>query len=118
MGGLAKAYLNCKLDYSAGKSTKKYGHSRNEHGSQNSTQSMMDRAKGRNKPQGHYSDNRMIEEAFEKAPSTPGVHDVVVSKPSTIYYPDGSSKSTNIVRVVISDKKEPTTSFPYILGDQ
>lgn len=72
---------------------------------------MKDRARSTGKPQGHYSDNRMIEEAFDKAPSTPGVYDVTVSKPSMVYYPDGSSKSTDVVRVIISEKKGPVTSF-------
>ncbi|MBW5894830.1 RHS repeat-associated core domain-containing protein, partial [Pectobacterium polaris] len=114
--GLAES--GCKPDHGAGKSTKKHGHSRSTHGSQNSPQSMKDRARSTGKPQGHYSDNRMIEEAFEKAPSTPGVYDVTVSKPSMVYYPDGSSKSTDVVRVIISERKGPVTSFPYVPGDQ
>ncbi|WP_276614412.1 RHS repeat-associated core domain-containing protein, partial [Pectobacterium brasiliense] len=112
------AVSGCKPDHGAGKSTKKYGHSRSTHGSQNSPESMKDRARSTGKPQGHYSDNRMIEEAFDKAPSTPGVYDVTVSKPSMVYYPDGSSKSTDVVRVIISEKKGPVTSFPYVPGDQ
>lgn len=99
-------------------SRNKYGHARDRHGSQRSVQSMKDRARSRNKPQGHFSDNRLIEEAFEKAPSTPGVHDVTVSRPSRVHYPDGTDKSTDVVRVVIGADGEPTTAFPYILGDQ
>ncbi|WP_317246743.1 MULTISPECIES: RHS repeat-associated core domain-containing protein [Pseudomonas chlororaphis group] len=96
-----------KPDHGAGKSSKQYGHSRNRHGSQNSVQSMQDRARSTKNPQGHFSDNRIIEEAFEKAPSTPGSYDVVVSRPSIVYYPDGSSKTTEIVKVVISEKRPP-----------
>ncbi len=114
---LGLAVSACKPDHGAGKSTKKYGHSRSTHGSQNTSESMKDRARSTGKPQGHYSDNRMIEEAFEKAPSMPGVHEVTVSKPSMVYYPDGSSKSTNVVKVIISERKGPVTSYPYVPGD-
>ena len=105
----------CKPNHQAGKALKKYGHARNQHGSQLKKQQVMDRAKTLNKPQGHFSDNRMIEEAFDKAPKTPGVHDVKVSQPSNVYYPDGTTKTTNIVRVVIRDK--PITAYPYVPGD-
>ncbi|WP_284452864.1 RHS repeat domain-containing protein [Pseudomonas protegens] len=108
-----------KPDHGAGKSSKRYGHARSEHGSQRKAQELMDRAKNPKdpKPQGHFIDNRMIEEAFEKAPTTPGVHDVHVSKQSNVYYPDGTTKTTNIVRVIISERKGPTTAYPYVLGD-
>ena len=43
---------------------------------------------------GHFSDNRMIEEAFDIAPKTSGAHDVKVSQPSKVYYPDGTIKTT------------------------
>jgi RHS repeat-associated protein len=109
--------MSCKPNHKAGMSSKKYGHARNRHGSQNSTQSMMDRTKTTGKPQGHFSDNRMIEEAFNKAPSTPGSYDVKVSQPSKVYYPDGTVKTTDIVKVVISENKGPVTAYPYILGD-
>jgi len=108
-----------KPDHGAGKSSKKYGHARSEHGSQRKAQELIDRAKNPKdpKPQGHFSDNRMIEEAFEKAPTTPGVHDVKVSRQSNVYYPDGTIKSTDIVRVIISERKGPTTAYPYVIGD-
>ncbi|WP_367438781.1 hypothetical protein ABX014_09090 [Snodgrassella alvi] len=77
----------------------------------------MDRAKTSNDPQGHFSDNRMIEEAFDKAPKTPGIHDVKVSQISNVYYPDGTTKTTDIVRVVIYENRDPITAYPYILGD-
>ncbi|WP_244599762.1 RHS repeat domain-containing protein, partial [Escherichia coli] len=111
--------LSCKPDHGAGKSTKKYGHARSEHGSQRKAQELMDRAKNPRDPgpQGHFSDNRLIEEAFEKAPATPGVWDVKVSKSSNVYYPDGTTKVTDIVRVIISEKKGPVTAYPYVVGD-
>ena len=62
----------CKPNHQAGKSPKKYGHARNRHGSQLKKQQVMDRAKTKGEPRGHFSDNRMIEEAFDKAPKTPG----------------------------------------------
>jgi RHS repeat-associated protein len=107
--------MSCKPNHQAGKSSKKYGHARNEHGSQRKAQELTDRAKTKNIPQGHFSDNRIIEEAFAKAPNTHGVHDVKVSLPSKVYYPDGTVKTTDIVRVVIRDK--PITAYPYIPGD-
>lgn len=110
--------LSCgKPNHKAGMSTKKYGHARNRHGSQNSPQSMKDRAKTTGNPQGHFSDNATIEEAFGKSPTTPGAHDVNVSKSSNVYYPDGTSKSTDVVKVIISETKGPVTAYPYILGD-
>ncbi len=115
--GLNRECPGDKPDHGAGKSSKKYGHARNRHGSQNSAQSIKDRAKSEQVPKGHFSDNRMIEEAFDSVPSTPGVHDVTVSKPSSVYYPDGSTKTTTNVRVIISEKKGPVTAYPYILGD-
>ncbi len=112
---------SCVPDHGAGKSSKKYGHARSEHGSQRNAQELKNRARkaphGIGQPQGHFSDNRMIEEAFGKAPSTPGVHDVQVSKPSKVYYPNGQEKETDIVRVIISEKKGPRTAYPYIPGD-
>ena len=69
------------------------------------------RAKTTRKPQGH----RMIEETFDKEPKTPGVHDVKVSQPSKVYYPDGTTKTTDTVRVVIRDK--PIMAYPYVPGD-
>lgn len=57
----------------------------------------------------------MIEAAFAKALNTSGVHDAKVSQPSKVYYPDGTVKTTDIVRVVIRDR--PITAYPYILGD-
>ena len=105
----------CKPNHQAGKSPKKYGHARNRHGSQLKKQQVMDRAKTKGEPRGHFSDNRLIEEAFDKAPKTPGVHDVKVSQPSNVYYPDGTTKTTDIVRVVIRDK--PITAYPYVPGD-
>ena len=58
--------------HGAGKSSKQYGHSCNRHGSQNSVQSMQDRARSTKNPQGHLSDNRMIEEAFRKSSNYSG----------------------------------------------
>jgi hypothetical protein len=109
--------MSCKPNHQAGKSSKKYGHARNQHGSQNNAQKLIDRAKNPKDPGpvGHFSDNRMIEEAFAKAPNTHGVHDVKVSQPSKVYYPDGTVKTTDIVRVVIRDR--PITAYPYIPGD-
>ncbi|WP_025123973.1 RHS repeat-associated core domain-containing protein, partial [Serratia sp. H1w] len=109
--------LSCKPNHKSGMSTKKYGHARNRHGSQHSEQSMRDRARSTGNPQGHFSDNRMIEEAFEKAPITPGVHDVKVSQSSNVYYPNGATKDTYIVKVIISENKGPVTAYPYVLGD-
>ncbi|MNN74740.1 hypothetical protein D3C81_1909710 [compost metagenome] len=109
--------LSCKPNHKAGMSTKKYGHARNRHGSQHSEQSMKDRARSTGNPQGHFSDNRMIEEAFEKAPITPGVHDVKVSQSSNVYYPNGTTKNTDVVKVIISENKGPVTAYPYVLGD-
>ena len=107
----------CKPNYQAGKSTKKYGHARNQHGSQLKQQQIIDRAKNSKdpKPVGHFSDNRMIEEAFDIAPKTSGAHDVKVSQPSKVYYPDGTIKTTDTVRLVIRDK--PITAYPYVPGD-
>ena len=107
----------CKPNHQAGKASKKYGHARQRHGSQLKKQQLMDRAKTSNDPQGHFSDNRMIEEAFDKAPKTPGIHDVKVSQISNVYYPDGTTKTTDIVRVVIYENRGPVTAYPYILGD-
>ena len=67
--------------------------------------------------EGHFSDNRMIEEAFDIAPKTPGIHDVKVSQISNVYYPDETTKTTDIVRVVIYEDRGPVTAYPYILGD-
>ncbi len=102
-----------KPDHGAGKSTKKYGHARSEHGSNRPAQQLIDRAKSKNQNQGHFSDNRLIEEAFTKAPKEQGVHNVVVSRASNVYTPDGKVLSTRTVRVVIG-KKGPTTAYPYI----
>ena len=75
--GLAESV--CEPDHGASKSTKKYGYLRNRHGSQNSTKSMIDRSRTTENPQGNFSDNRIIEEAFDKTLST-------------VYYLDGTSK--------------------------
>ena len=57
----------------------------------------------------------MIEEAFDKAPKTPGVHDVKVSQLSNVYYPDRTTKTTDTLKVVIRDK--PITTYPYVPRD-
>jgi RHS repeat-associated protein len=109
---------NCgggKPNHGAGKSTKKYGHARNRHGSQRAAQELKDRARASDVPQGHFSDNAMIEEAFANSPkpSTTAAgnqtSDVVVSKPSNVYYPDGTTTTTNNVRVVFGPDGTPKT---------
>ena len=56
-----------------------------------------------------------LKETFDKAPKTPEVHDVKVSQPSKVYYPDGTTKTTDTVRVVIRDK--PIMAYPYVPED-
>jgi len=97
---------------SYGKSSKKYGHARNRHGSQKSEQSLRDKGRSKNKDQGHFQDNKMIEESFSLAPDTVGVHDVEVSVPGNVYHVDGGTTTTNTVRVVIGEDG-PITAYPY-----
>lgn len=105
-----------KPDHGAGKSWPKYGHARSQHGSQRKAQALKDRATNINdpKPQGHFSDNRMIEEAFSLAPRTPGAHSVIVSRPSFVYTPQGETLITRHVMVVIHPVRGPRTAYPYI----
>lgn len=115
-----------KPNHGAGKSLKKYGHARNEHGSQRKAQELIDRAKKQPKPgaspqpQGHFSDNVLIEEAFGKIPQPPkpGVYNVEVSKSSKVYFPDGSVQETTNVTVVIKGTDAtpiPKTAYPSVV---
>ena len=72
----------------------------------------------RGKPIQEIADREIqLEETFDKAPKTPGVHDVKVSQPSKVYYPDGTTKTTDTVRVVIRDKPITAYPYPYVPGD-
>jgi len=102
-----------KPDHQAGKSQKKYGHARSEHGSQRPAQQLKDRARSSGNNQGHFSDNRLIEEAFSKAPTTKGAHPVAVSSPSNVYTPSGQTLTTKDVIVAIG-AKGPKTAYPFI----
>lgn len=103
---------NAKKCHGAGRSFKKYGHARSEHGAQRPAQQLKDRARGTGDPQGHFSDNRLIEEAFGKAPKTPGAHNVTVSSQSPVYHPNGSTTYTNNVTVVYRPNGTPQTAYP------
>ncbi|MCF6200213.1 MAG: hypothetical protein L3J67_12640, partial [Hyphomicrobiaceae bacterium] len=118
---------NTGTNKNAGQSPK-YGHARSAHGSQNNQAKIRARF---NDPyasshQGHFSNNKMIEEAYNTAIqrystgySSQGnwvVH-VKVSRASYVYTRGGGTYTTKWVRVVFdgSSATKLRTAFPFLL---
>jgi hypothetical protein len=92
-----------------------YGHSKSTHGAKRSAQELKDRARTKNDPQGHFYDDKYIVEAEQRAPLTPGVHDVPMGRPvGRVYYPDGTIReNVTTVRVIRRTDGTLKSSYPF-----
>lgn len=91
-----------------------YGHSLSEHGPRRPGRELQDRANTTGDPQGHFSDARFIVEAEQRAPLSPGAHDVPMGQPvGRVYMPNASPiENVTTVRVVRKPDLTVRTSFP------
>ncbi len=92
-----------------------YGHSQSEHGARRPTRELQDRANDPNKgPQGQFYDDNFIVEAEQRAPLTPGPHDVPMGRPvGRVYMPNASPiENMTTVRVVRKPDLTVRISFP------
>jgi hypothetical protein len=91
-----------------------YGHSQDRHGAKRSARELKDRARTTGNPQGHFYDDKFIVEAEQRAPLSPGDHDVRMGRPvGRVYYPDGTV-TENVTTVKVIRKADGTirSSFP------
>jgi hypothetical protein len=97
------------------KSRPAYGHSQDRHGAKRPARELKDRARTTGDPQGHFYDDKFIVEAEQRAPLTPGDHDVPMGRPvGRVYYPDGTVKE-NVTTVKVVRKADGTviSSYPF-----
>ena len=102
------------------KSVKAYGHSLLEHGPRRPAQELIDRAVGKNTPQGQWLDENFIVEAEQRAPLKAGENIVDMGKPvGKVYMPDGSViENVSKVKVIRRADMTVNTSFPFSGGTQ
>jgi len=98
------------------KSIPAYGHSRLQHGSHISLQSLIDRARELNTPQGQFYDDMTIVESERKTPKQRGSYIIIDDKPGGIgrvIHPD-STITENVTKVLVVRKANGTlrTSYP------
>lgn len=91
-----------------------YGHSQSEHGAKRPAKELQGRANSTKDPQGQYYDNKSIVEAEQRAPLTPGAHDVPMGRPvGRVYVPNAAPiENVTTVRVVRKPDLTVRTSFP------
>ena len=102
------------------KSIPAYGHSRLQHGSHISLQSLIDRARELNKPQGQFYDDMTIVEAERKAPKQDGSYVVTDDRPGGIgrvIHPDGVI-TENVAKVLVVRKSNGTVRTSYPITDR
>jgi hypothetical protein len=110
--------------YGNPKSTRVYGHSRSRHGSQRDSQQLIDRARGKNTPQGQWHDNNDIVRAeqvsrqagWELYDST-GENAIIIDMGRTIgdvYLPDGTTIQTRWAIIVRRPNGHVKTTYPTI----
>jgi hypothetical protein len=106
--------INVKAKWGNPKSEPAYGHSLSEHGPQRPASQLVDRARGTGNPQGQWYNKDLIVEAEQRAPLSPGPHDIDMGRPvGRVYHPDGSvTEGVRTVRVVRRDNLTVGTSFP------
>jgi len=93
-----------------------YGHSQSRHGQRVSLQSLKDRARSLNAPQGQFYDDMTIVEAERQAPKSFGVHITHFDNPiGRVVHPDGTV-TENVNKVLVVRKRDGTvrTSYPII----
>jgi peptidoglycan hydrolase-like protein with peptidoglycan-binding domain len=92
-----------------------YGHSQSTHGAKRAAKKNMDRARTIvSEKQGQFYDDNFIVEAEQRAPLTPGVHDVPMGRPvGRVYHKDGTvTENVTTVRVKRRPDLTVETSFP------
>jgi hypothetical protein len=92
-----------------------YGHSLSRHGVKRSAQRNRDRAKTNpSGKQGQFYDDNFIVEAEQRAPLTPGVHDVPMGRPvGRVYHKDGTvTENVTTVRVIRLQDLTLDSCFP------
>ena len=102
------------------KSIPAYGHSRLQHGSHISLQSLIDRARELNKPQGQFYDDMTIVELERKAPKRRGSYIVTDDKSGGIgrvIHPDGAI-TENVTKVLLVRKADGTVRTSYPITNQ
>ena len=91
-----------------------------QHGSHILLQSLIDRARELNKPQGQFYDNMTIVEVERKAPKQRGSYIVTDDKPGGIgrvIYPDGTIIE-NVAKVLVVRKPNGTVRTSYPITNQ
>jgi len=98
-----------------------YGHSQLQHGEKVSLQSLKDRARGTEDPQGQFYDDMFIVEAERRMPKTPaGIYIVEFDDPDGIgrvVRPDGVIIE-NVTKVLVVRKPTGTVRTSYPITDQ
>lgn len=103
-----------KIQWGNPSSRPAYGHSQSEHGRKRPAEELRDRARTTNNPQGQFYDDNTIVQAEQRAPLTPGAHDVPMGRAvGRVHMPDGTVvENVTTVRVVRRDDLRVDTSFP------
>ena len=107
---------NPRIQWGKPESRTAYGHSQLRHGQRIPLQSLKDRARSLNKPQGQFYDDATIVEAERRVTKTFGVHIAHFDNPiGRVVHPDGTV-TENANKVLVVRKRDGTvrTSYPVI----
>jgi hypothetical protein len=107
--------IDVKVNWGDPKVENAYGHAAKTHGAQKKAQNLIDRARSKGDPQGHWKDNQFIVEAEQLAPLEPGEHIINMGKPvGNVYFPDGRVlEDVMIVKVIRDTDLTLKTAYPF-----